>query len=351
VTAVHQVLAAAAPNDAVTDQALRWAALLAREGIGGRLVAEHVHPAMRDVAVAVDRGGRALLRGAPLVLHYSIWSRAAEAALEAPGPLGLVYHNITPGELLREANPAAAEMCDRGRAELVRFRGRVQTLIAVSAFNAAELAAAGLGAAEVVPLVLDVPAEPPAGRAPTGPPTILTVGRVAPNKRLEDVLRVLTLLQRNRTPDAALVIVGSSEGFERYRAGLDELAGRLGVRNVTWAGRISDAERDALYHHAGAYLCMSVHEGFCAPLVEAMGAGTPIVARAAGAVPETMGDAGIAIPDDDPAVYAEALHAVLGSPALRERLRAGAAARLEELSPERAARRVREALRPLVAAA
>ena len=140
--AVHQVLAAAAPNDAVTEQAVRWLGILAEEGVGGRVVAEHVHPAMRDVAVALDRGGRELLRDAPAVLHYSIWSRAAEAALAAHRPLGLVYHNITPGDLLREANPAAAEMCDRGRAELVRFRGRVDPLVAVSAFNGLELAAA-----------------------------------------------------------------------------------------------------------------------------------------------------------------------------------------------------------------
>ncbi len=62
---------------------------------------------------------------------------------------------------------------------------------------------------------------------------------------------------------------------------------------------------------------LSHHEGFCAPLVEAMRAGAPVVARDVGAMAETLGDGGIVVPDGDPRLAAEALAAVLGDAALR----------------------------------
>jgi glycosyltransferase involved in cell wall biosynthesis len=122
---------------------------------------------------------------------------------------------------------------------------------------------------------------------------------------------------------------------------------RLGVRGVRFAGRVPDAERDALYGRADAYLSMSEHEGFCAPLVEAMAHGVPVVARRAGAVPETIGGGGIVVERDLPLV-AEALAEVVSSPATRRGLAAGARRRLAELDPAVTARRLREVLAPVL---
>lgn len=348
---LNQALAGAAPADAVTGEALRWQRLLADAGVDGEIVAEHVHPELAGRVRRLDEGGAALLRQAPVLLHYSIGSAAVEAALAGDAPLGLVYHNVTPAHLLAEANPAVAAACARGREGLARFRGRLRALIADSAFNARELAEAGLGEATVVPLLLSVPAPHGEADAEAGrdPGLIVSVGRVVPSKRVEDVVRVACLYQRSRDPGAELAIVGSWEGFERYRSALDALVASLGARGVRFLGRIGDEERDALYRRAGAYLCMSLHEGFCAPLVEAMASGTPVVARACGAVPETLGGAGLALdPSEDLVVYAEALHEVNVSPVLRAALRHAGRARLRELSPERVAAQAREAVAPLL---
>jgi glycosyltransferase involved in cell wall biosynthesis len=350
VTTLHQVISAASPADAVTDQALAWQELLRGWGVRSEVLAEHVHPELAGRVRRIGRGDPLLGEG-PLLVRYSIWSGAVEAALEAPGPLGLVYHNVTPGELLREANPEVAALCDRGREGLARLRGRPAALIADSSFNADELRREGLGEAQVVPLLLPAAAPPERPRtADRERPLILSVGRIAPNKMLEDAIRAVALYQREHAPGARLALVGSDAGFERYRAGLERLMGDLGVRGVTFTGRVPGAERDAWYRRADAYLCTSAHEGFCAPLVEALAAGVPVVARARAAVPETLGGAGIAIPDDDIAVVAEALHEVVASETTREGLRRAAAARLAELAPERVAERIRAALRPLLEA-
>jgi L-malate glycosyltransferase len=347
VTVVTQVIAAAAPGDAVTDQALAWQRLLEGWGHRGRIVAEHVDPALAGRVRRLDAGGAELLGAGPVVLHYSVWSATIDAALRAPGPLAVCYHNVTPGDLLREANPELAAACDRAREWLPRLRGRVRALIADSAFNASELAPLGL-TAEVVPLLLDAAPrpEPPRPARPSGA-TVLSVGRIAPNKRIEDVIGAFHLYRGHRDPAARLVLVGSDAGFERYRIGLDRLLARLGTRGVTFAGRVSDAERDRRYADADAYLCLSVHEGFCAPLVEAMAHAVPVVARRAGAVPETLGGAGVVI-DGGLALAAEALHEVVSSESTRAALRAAGRARLEQLAPAVVAERLHAALAPVL---
>jgi glycosyltransferase involved in cell wall biosynthesis len=346
-TAVHQLLPAAAPRDAITDQAFIWRDLLRGWGFESEIVAEHLHPDLVQPVHRLDRAGRRLVNEGRLVLHYAVWSTTAEIALAAPGPLALYYHNITPGKLLRDYNPPVAELCDRGRDALTLFRGRTDPAMAASSFSAVELHEAGLDGATVVPLMLDLPPKVPR-RDPNPEPIVLTVGRIAPNKRLEDVIKSFALYQRHHAPEASLVIVGSDAGFENYRQALKTLVARIGAEDVVFTGPSSQEDRDAWYDRADIYLSMSVHEGFCLPLIEALAHGVPVVARDAGAMPETLGGAGLILDGTDLALVAEALHELASSRSTRNTLFDAADARLDELRPDRLALRMRSALAPLL---
>jgi glycosyltransferase involved in cell wall biosynthesis len=346
-TSVHQLLPAAAPGDAVTNQAFAWRELLATWGHDGDLVAEHVHPDLADKVHRLDRAGKRLLDQSKVILRYAIWSKTAELALRHPERVALCYHNITPGEYLRDFNPGIADLCDRGREALTTF-ARPAALIADSSFNATDLREAGLGEAAVVPLLLDVLRPPPRRLVANEQPTVLSVGRIVPNKRLEDVIKAFALYQQHRAPSARLVVVGSSAGFENYRWALERLVDDVGAERVVFTGPISSRARDAWYGQADVYLSMSVHEGFCAPLVEAIAHGTPVVARRAGAVPETLGNAGLVLDGDDLPLVAEALHEVVSSGATRAALAEAGTQRLEDLSPEAVAPRIRAALSPIL---
>jgi glycosyltransferase involved in cell wall biosynthesis len=347
VTAVHQVLPAAVPHDAITVQAFVWRDLLRGWGHESEILAQHVHPDLMGTAYALDRTGKRLVNKGGVVLHYAVWSETVEVALQAKGPVALCYHNITPGELLRDFNPTTADLCDRGRAALTVFQGRIESLIAVSSFNATELREAGLGEAIVVPLLLELPPEVPR-RNPSSEPVVLTVGRIVPNKRLEDVIKSFALYQRHHAPEASLVIVGSDNGFENYRHALDVLVARIGARRVYFTSQISKDARDAWYLRADVYLSMSAHEGFCAPLIEALAHGAPVVARGAGAVPETLGGAGLVLDGADLPLVAEALHELASSRSTRNALYDAADWRLAELRPDVLVPRVRSALGPLL---
>jgi glycosyltransferase involved in cell wall biosynthesis len=347
VTSVHQLLPAAAPHDAITGQALAWRDLLRNWGYESEIVAEHVHPEMMGAVHRLDRAGKRLVKEGPLILRYAIWSATVDAALRTRSPVALCYHNITPGQLLRDFNPSLAELCDRGRGALRVFQDRIDALMADSSFNAADLLSAGLGEAQVVPLLIDIPAEVPR-RDPNREPIVLTVGRIVPNKRLEDVIKAFALYQGHREPDASLVLVGADVGFENYRHALDVLVARVGARRVFFTGPISSESRDAWYRRADVYLSMSVHEGFCAPLIEALGHGVPVVARNAGAQPETIGQAGLVLEGEDLPLVAEALYELSSSRVTRRALADAADLRLAELRPEQLAPRIRTALAPLL---
>ena len=144
------------------------------------------------------------------------------------------------------------------------------------------------------------------------------------------------------------MLVGSDSAFEPYGRALRRLVDDLGLRSVTFAGHVSDTERDAWYRRADAFATLSLHEGFGAPLVEALSHGLPVVARDAGAVAETLGGAGVVLEGDDLALVAEALHEVTTSEATRRGLHAAAARRLGELQPDVVAERIRGALAPLL---
>ena len=346
-TAVHQLLPTAAPYDAITGQAFAWRDLLRGWNYESEIVAEHVHPDLVGAVQRVDRAGRRVLNEGGLVLRYALWSATVETALKARGPVALCYHNITPGKLLRAFNPSLAELCDRGRDALTVFRGRIDALIADSSFNAADLRDAGLGEATIVPLLLQLPSE--VERRHSHPePVVLTVGRIVPNKRLEEVVKAFALYQRHREPMASLVIVGSDLGFENYRHALNILVARIGARRVAFTGPISSEARDAWYRRADVYLSMSVHEGFCAPLIESLAHGVPVVARGAGAVPETLAGAGLVLDGDDPPLVSEALNELVSSESTRSALYDAADRRLAELRPAMLTPHIRSALAPIL---
>lgn len=343
---VHQLLSTATPGDAVTGQALAWSRLLESRGIHGEVVADRV---ATPLAPYVRRSDAFALGPADrVVLHYSIWSPIVDWAFQIPRErLAVCYHNVTPGHFFDGVNPAVASLCDQGRAALPRIGRHAGLVIADSLFNAEDLRAAGASAVQVVPLLLDLPA--PRLTPVTAAPRVLTVGRIAPNKRIEDALRAFALLTRHFLPNAHFDVIGSAEGFERYLDGLRAFAVTLGIdERVTFHGRVGDETLARAFETAGVYLCMSEHEGFCVPLVEALNAGVPVVARGAAAIPETLGGAGLVLPSAEPAVAAEALNLVLTEPRVREVMGREASRRLTELHIERVESLVMNSVTPFV---
>jgi glycosyltransferase involved in cell wall biosynthesis len=176
---------------------------------------------------------------------------------------------------------------------------------------------------------------------------ILFVGRLSPNKSQHDLLFLLALYQRHIDPDVRLMLAGGG-GSIGYIARLTDAIRALGLTtngpggrreegdvDVFFSGPIDEAELATFYRQAQLFLCLSEHEGFCVPLVEAMSFGVPVIAHRAAAVPETCGDAVLLVDKKDPAAVLSAMRAALGGGDLPERLRQRGLARARDFAWER----------------
>ena len=340
---VHQLLSGVGPVDAVTNQARAYRRLFGTWGWGGGDHAVHVDPrAGRDFSplARLDPGP-----GDVLLFHYSAYAPRLAEQLGRPQRKLLVSHNITPARWFWEYEPMTAVQCTIGREQLPVFATGVDLAAGVSAYNVAELEAAGARDTAVIPILFDgsrLGAPGPA--APPGPPTVLCVGRLAPHKRHDLLIRAFALYRRERAPDARLVIVGEPL-TPLFADAVRGLAERLAPGSVTFESMLSAEALGDRWRSAHVFLCLSEHEGFCIPLLEAFHFGVPVVARAAGGVPEVAGDAALLLDAEaDLPTAAEALHLAASDGELRGELRRRGARRLEAFAFDRSAARLREAV-------
>ncbi|MCA1614411.1 MAG: glycosyltransferase [Acidobacteria bacterium] len=221
------------------------------------------------------------------------------AAVRHAGPKCLVYHNVTPAEFFAPYRPGFAWLLETGRASLPRLAQHFPCSVGDSRFNADELARCGFRAPGVLPIIVSPdkwnvePDEATARRLQDGRTNLLFVGRVAPNKRQDRLVEIFAEYAR-LDPGARLVIAGEGRVSDPYFQHLLRLVRRLRLRGrVRVTGQITDAELLACYRAAHLFLSASEHEGFGVPAVEAMWFDVPVLAARAGAVPETLGGAGV----------------------------------------------------------
>lgn len=342
--AVHQLIPSFVAGDASGQAALHLQLLLRRLGHFGELYAGEVGPGLGSLAHPV-----AALRPAPgdLVLyHHGIASPLSSRLLHLPCRRGLVFHNISPARYY--AGTPLAEALVTGRAQLAAMAPFVDVAIGVSDFNGAELREAGYRDVHTVPLFVEPQrfatsrADPAMRQRLQGPgPVVLSVSRVAPHKRFEDLIALHAELLRSR-PEARLLLVGGYEPGSRYFQSLQRQA--RGLRGVHFLGRLNHAQLVAAYRAASVFVSMSEHEGFGVPLIEAMAAEVPVLAYAAAAVPETLGGAGVGFDQKRFDVLAELVVELSEDVPLRTAVLEGQARRLQDFSPEASQRALARAL-------
>lgn len=333
---IHQITAGYANGDAISNEARVLRAMFRSWGAPSDIFCEtrRTLPELRRDARDLAELRSAVQPGDTVILHLSIGSPANEAFAQLACRKVILYHNITPPDFFRGIQPEIESHLKRGLEQIRALRNAADINLAVSAFNARELEAMGYRDVRVMPMRLDRaqwegPADPSVlRRFRDGRTNVLFVGRGAPNKRIEDLLLAHFFVQNYVDPDARLIHAGSFAGLERYHALLLARLAELQLRNVVFAGSIPAAALRAYYQSATVFLCLSEHEGFCIPLIEAMAHGIPVVAYAAAAVPETMDGAGILLREKRYEVLAELIGRIARDSRLRQAIVEGQNQRL-----------------------
>jgi glycosyltransferase involved in cell wall biosynthesis len=345
----HQFHPVIAYGDAVGNDCFELQRMFWASDVRSDLFAWEAKPEVRAL-VRDWRDLERLPKDALLLIHHSMGNDIVDEVAKLPQRKAIVYHNITPAEHFVGINEHARIYSELGREQLRRLAQVAEFGFADSEFNRKELEAAGVATTAVVPILydweqFDVTPDAAVTRSLADERTsVLVVGQILPQKAVHDAIAGFAEYKR-RDRGARLYLVGSTAMSGAYLARLQRQVEEAGLTNdVTFTESVSVEQLVAYYRGASALLTTSDHEGFCVPLIEAMRSRLPIVANVAGAIPETLGDAGILLTEKSPAVVADALERAVRDQDLREDLITRGEKRLADFSRDRVRARLRDAL-------
>lgn len=260
-----------------------------------------------------------------IIYHMSIGSQLSNFVINADvSKKIMVYHNITPAHFFYGYD-SLLSCCVAGRTELKNLSWIIDFAMCDSDYNANELRELGFKNVVTLPIIfnkqeyLDTkPSDEILSKYDEADyVNILFVGRLAPNKKQEDIISSFHLYNKYINPKSRLFLVGSSKGLEKYESSLKDFVSDNKVKNVFFSGHVSFNDIIAFYKISDIFLCQSEHEGFCVPLLEAMIFKLPIIAYDSTAIPYTLGDSGITFKEKNHALVAEIINMVVKDLTLR----------------------------------
>jgi glycosyltransferase involved in cell wall biosynthesis len=349
---VNQWIPAAHRGDAIGDSARRVRDLLRDMGHEADIYALTIDDDMRgEVRAFAESSAR---QGDVTIFHYALPSPMTDAFGALPKGRVLQYHNITPAHFFAPYQPEVFRIAALGRRDLASLAGRTDLALGDSEYNRQELEQLGFRPNGVFPIALnlsritDAPPHPVLERLlGDGLTNFLFVGRIVPNKRIEDIVRLAEVYKRYIDANYRFIFVGRADGIPRYYATVRALIAEFDMLpdRFLFPGAVPDWELAAYYRTASVYLSLSEHEGFCVPLLEAMAADVPVFAYESTAVPDTLGGAGVCWSPKDLEYAAELLGQLAFDPGLRTRVVARQRERLEDFSEAGLVARIRDVLK------
>ena len=347
IRAIHQLLPDIVYGDAISNQACAIRNRLRGAGFESEIFVKRREARMEADALLWDES-----QPSPddaLLYHHSIGSELTSFAMNHSGPKCLIYHNITPASYFAPYRPGFAWMLEAGRSHLPRLAHAFSVSVGDSAYNAAELSAFGFRRPGVLPIIIDpdrwniAPDAALLERLQDGKTNFLYVGRLAPNKQ-QDLLVEMFADYCRLDSQARLIIAGEAHASDPFSLRVQQQVQARGLSaNVEITGLIDEAALLACYRAAHLYCSFSAHEGFGAPLVEAMWFDVPVLALRASAVPETLDDAGVLFdPDETPTEIAGRAYELIHDYRLRAAVIAAQRARRLEFRSEVIANQLRQ---------
>lgn len=336
---IHQLLASVTVGDAISDEAFEIRRMLRSAGYESEIFCDRIHPNLMDEVYHFEDYMSVSGPEELFILHYSIGTNVSKLAYHVPDRKILIYHNITPWEYFVGLHETLPRELYSGRKELSSFADRTVLALGDSEYNRQELEEMGFAETGVMPIPINfdrfqgVKPDPITLKVfGDHKINILFVGRVIPNKKLESVILAYAHFKKYVSHDSRLIFVGESSSFRRYHTLLTQLISEIDLPDVIFTGHVTFPQLVAYYRVSNVFLCLSEHEGFCVPLLEAMHFDLPVIAYDVGPIPDTMGGAGILVKEKNYAEIAELIDILARDEFFRERVIKGQKRRLAEFT-------------------
>lgn len=337
--AIHQLIGKSTPGYSVSNYALALQDALRSWGYDSTIYASEVDSTLGKRVQPLNKYRPH--KQQILLLHYATVNEVTAWAKQFQEiPFILCYHNVTPSQFFKGMGGRYAMDLEQNIAELTAFKARSILNIAFSQYSAQTLAELGFANIKIQPLLMPktlqmIKPDTAVINTIQTHPNLLFVGRIAPNKKCEDIIKLL-YYYRQIEPEAKLYLVGPRRHTRPYAEWVQDFVAQYGMQDtVIFTGRVTDAQLAAYYRRADFFVMMSEHEGFGIPLIEAMRFDVPVLAYASTAVPETMGDAGILIQQKQYDVLAELLNQIHTQPNLRQAIIKTQQTHIQQFEPEK----------------
>ena len=339
---IIQVIPTVSFGDAVSNDARAICRVISEMGYKTGIYAENIDSRIRDPFLHKITRLPELKRDDIVIFNHSTGTDLCYKLPELGGRKMMIYHNITPPQFFEMYSLRSKELTEYGYRGTEFLKDKIEYVMPVSEYNASDLRAMGYNCPMYVRPILipfeDYEKEPDRDivekYSGDGYTNIVFVGRIAPNKKHEDVIKTFAYYKKHINPKSRLILVGSDSGMERYSGYLKGYTEALMVEDVVFTGHISFKAILAYYRVADMFLCMSEHEGFCVPLVESMFFNVPIIAYDSSAIASTLGGSGILVKEKDPVFVSMIIDRLVKDKALREYVVSKQTERLKDFSYE-----------------
>jgi glycosyltransferase involved in cell wall biosynthesis len=353
---IHQLVPALHDGDAIGDSARAIRDFLRKQGHTSEIYAYTIDESLVGEAINFNESKPNLQANDILIYHFALPSGMTDFIKRASCQKALIYHNITPAHYWIPYDTSLLHLAYAGRKELESLAPFIDRSAGDSEYNRQELEKLNFRNTCVVPIYVKqeryevTPSQMVLDRMNDDTFNILFVGRVAPNKKIEDLLKLLFFYKKYFIKPARVVVVGKTNVVPEYYSSLTTVRMSLGLlpEDILYAGHVDWPELVAYYKSSHVFVSMSEHEGFCVPLVEAMICGTPIVAYAAAAVPYTLGKTGIQFQTKDYSDIAAICNRLDTDAAFRDAIIQNQKKRLKDFNHEEIEKAIREFLLPVI---
>lgn len=324
---VDQLVAGFATGDAISNYALELQDILLQNGFESSIFSPPQYVDMDGMAYCRDyKEYKSNSSSDVIIFHFSVGSELTNFFTSLTARKILVYHNITPARYFKVLNREKYIALNKGRDELGSLREKVSLALGVSEYNRKELEGLGFNKTGVLNLILnekilkgDLNKEL-FKKYSDNFTNIISVGRLTPNKKIEDVIKVFYYYKKCINHNSRLFLIGSLVGENRYVECLRGLTAVFDLPDVIFTRHVTRQDLRTYYNLADIFITMSEHEGFCIPLLEGMYFRIPIIAYSSCAIPEILGKSGILLDEKDYPVIAELISLIFKNNKLKKRI-------------------------------
>ena len=337
---IVQVCAGISPGDGISNIAVDYMRIFIENNIDSRIVAESVAPSYKIPCVYhIPSLENHITPHTLVIFHKTMVTDVSLRIINLPCQKVLLWHNITPPDFFKPYNDSMYDLAKRSIQEMVYLAHFIPNAWTNSEYSRNQLMKLGYKKVDVLHFPYDFSRFPDTKVRKNDMNTnILFVGRIAPNKRHEDIIRAFYYYHQ-LNPNSRLTLVGSFTGFENYKKECELLAKKLSVP-VRFVGKVSTKKLASYYQQADLFLCMSEHEGLNIPLLEAMYFDVPVLAFASSSIKEGIGDAGIVFHKKHFPYVGHLMHTVLEDKALLSRMKEAGKQRVRYFDKEHNANRL-----------